>query len=379
MAKTEKTITLKKPKYADTDLAGTETKPDYANTTKANGAEVFEGGGGTHQMGAKPGGGVLQGLTGVGAGWNTPFSVSSSTAAADKKRKEIEGQNPGAYQSKWTDQINDVLNKILNREDFSYDLNGDALYQQYKDQAVLQGQQAMMNTMGQAQAMTGGYGNSYAQTAGQQTYQGYLQQLNDKVPELYQLALNQYNQEGQDLYNQYALYADRDSVDYGRHRDNVADWNTALDRADADYWNQWNRDYTQYTDTRNFNYQRERDQKADEQWQAQFDEAKRQYDEQMALANGSNGGSSNNTTNTTNTTTITTTTEADLYKGWTSSDWQAYFANIRETGGTQAAMAEIGRMQREGFLPSQFVSIAQTAAGYQYYGYGLNPDGSSKY
>ena len=56
-----------------------------------------------------------------------------------------------------------------------------------------------MDTMGQAQAMTGGYGNSYAQTVGQQTYQGYLQGLNDQVPALYQLALDKYNSEGNQL------------------------------------------------------------------------------------------------------------------------------------------------------------------------------------
>jgi hypothetical protein len=105
-------------------------------------------------------------------------------------------------QSAWTDTLNDTINKILNKEEFSYDLNGDALYQQYKDQYTTQGQMAMMDTMGQAQAMTGGYGNSYAQSVGQQAYQGHLQKLNDKVPELYQLALNQYNQEKEDLYSQ---------------------------------------------------------------------------------------------------------------------------------------------------------------------------------
>ena len=251
-------------------------------------------------------------------------------------------QKPGAYQSAWQTQLDDTLNKILNREKFSYDLNGDALYQQYKDQYVLQGQQAMMDTMGQAAALTGGYGNSYAQTAGQQTYQGYLQQLNDKVPELYQLALNQYNREGEDLYNQYGLYADRENLDYGRYRDTVSDYNTELNRlaedaryqgeqdygkyldaynmaygqhrdqvgdwqyelgrADEDYWNQYNRDYGQYSDDRNlsygqyrdqvsdsqwdqsFQYQQDRDKVSDEQWQAQFDEAKRQYDQDYALS-----------------------------------------------------------------------------------------------
>ena len=306
------------------------------------------------------------------------FKVSDAAAAADKKRQELESQKPGdftydeyvksdvvkqaeamiqqqlankpgAYQSQWQTQLDETLNKILNREKFSYDLNGDALYQQYKDQYMLQGHQAMMDTMGQAAAMTGGYGNSYAQAAGQQTYQGYLQQLNDRVPELYQLALDQYNQEGQDLYNQYGLYADREDQDYGRHRDTVSDYYTELDRLTEDarykaedeygkwshktnldygihrdkvsdhytdlglatdeFWNLYNRDYGQYSDKLNLDYgihrdqvsdaqyaeqlayQKDRDKVSDEQWQKTFDEGVRQFNVSQSSSGGSGSGS----------------------------------------------------------------------------------------
>lgn len=158
---------------------------------------------------------------------------------ANAMLQEQMAKKPGEYTSPWQSQLNDTLNKILNREEFSYDLNGDVLYQQYKDQYTTQGKQAMMDTMGQATAMTGGYGNSYAQTVGQQTYQGYLQQLNDRVPELYQLALARYNQEGQDLKDQATLIAQQDEMEYGRHRDKVSDYYTELDyltgRADTAY------------------------------------------------------------------------------------------------------------------------------------------------
>lgn len=142
---------------------------------------------------------------------------------ADTVKKEDILQKP-TYQSQWQDSLNQAMDKILNREKFSYDINGDALYQQYKNQYMKQGKQAMMDTVGVASAMTGGYGNSYAQTAGQQTYQGYLQGLNDKIPELYQMARNAYDSDIDELYKQYALYSDRDDADYGRHRDQVGDW-----------------------------------------------------------------------------------------------------------------------------------------------------------
>lgn len=234
------------------------------------------------------------------------YKASDTVAQAEALLQQQLSQKPGAYQSAWQTQLDDAMQKILNREKFSYDLNGDALYQQYKDQYTTQGKMAMMDTMGQAAAMTGGYGNSYAQTVGQQTYQGYLQQLNDVVPELYQLALNQYNQEGADLYNQYSMFADRENLDYGRYRDNVSDYYADLDRlynqynTERDYdYSKWadGRDfsYGQYSDDRAYEYQAGRDAVADQQWQAEFDEAKRQYDQQYELSLSklsSSGGSS---------------------------------------------------------------------------------------
>lgn len=178
--------------------------------------------------------------------------------------------------SKWSGgtygkSVDAALQKILKRDKFQYDVNGDALYQQYKDRYMQQGKQAMMDTMGQAAALTGGYGNSYAQQVGQQAYQGYLQGLNDKVPELYKLALDRYNQEGTDLMNRYSLLADRSDKEYNRYRDSVSDWQTQ-------------RDYlaNRYNNERNFDYTGFRDQVSDEQWQKNFDDALRQYNENLA-------------------------------------------------------------------------------------------------
>lgn len=187
-------------------------------------------------------------------------------------------KKPGAFQNPWQKGLDDIIGKIQNREKFTYDLNGDALYQQYKDQYITQGQQAMMDTMGQAAALTGGYGNSYAQTVGQQTYQGHLQGLNDKVPELYQLALDQYNREGDELYNQYGLLADRENTEYGRYRDTVSDYNTERGYLTDQYNNERNFDYGQQIDARDYAYQIARDTVADKQWQSQFDEGVRQFD-----------------------------------------------------------------------------------------------------
>ena len=212
---------------------------------------------------------------------NKKYVQSDAVKQAQAALQQQQAQKPGAYQSQWQQTLNDTISKIQNREKFSYDLNGDALYQQYKDRYIQQGQQAMMDTMGQAATLTGGYGNSYAQSVGQQTYQGYLQGLNDKIPELYNLALQQYQTEGDNLMNQYGLLADRDNTDYGRYRDQVGDYNTQLDIL-----------MNQYNNERSFDYGQYRDATGDAQWQAEFDEAKRQYEQQWAASQAKSSGGS---------------------------------------------------------------------------------------
>ena len=167
-------------------------------------------------------------------------------------------ENMPQYSGKWDEQLQAIYDQIVNRKDFTYDLNSDALYQQYKDQYAQMGQMAMMDTMGQASAMTGGYGNSYAQGVGQQAYQGYLQQLNDKVPELYGIALDQYNQEGQDLLNQYSMIGDLAGDEYAKYQD-----------AMNQYWNQ-------------LNYQK---QLADQEYERGFNEWQTQYNVQQDAYN----------------------------------------------------------------------------------------------
>ena len=230
-------------------------------------------------------------------GTSTGYKPSDSVTQAEQLLNQQLAQKPGEYQSTWQEQLNATLQQILNREKFSYDLNGDALYQQYKDQYTTKGKTAMLDTMGQAQAMTGGYGNSYAQSVGQQAYQGYLQELNNMVPELYQLALDKYQMEGNELMDQAALMAQQEELDYGRYRDQLGDWQTERDYLSNRYDTERDYDYGMWADNRDYDYQVGRDKVSDEQWQAEFDEAKRQFDQQYALktsssSGGSSGGSS---------------------------------------------------------------------------------------
>ena len=133
---------------------------------------------------------------------------------------------PGAYQSKYQGQIDQVMQNITDRKPFQYDVNADALYQQYKDRYTQMGRQAMQDTMGQAAALTGGYGNTYAQNVGQQAYGAYMQGLTDKIPELYQLALDKYDRDAALEKEKYSVLKDADATDYGRWGDRLNQWNT---------------------------------------------------------------------------------------------------------------------------------------------------------
>lgn len=176
-------------------------------------------------------------------------SVNDAKAALNlHEQNKVADWTGGTY----GESLKEALNRINNREKFTYDLNGDALYQQYKDQYINQGRMAMQDTMGQAAAMTGGYGNSYAATVGNQAYQGYLQKLNDVVPELYNLALNKYNLEGQELKDQYSLLKDQYNTEYGQHRDKVGDWNTEAARLSDKYYNESSLDYSRFADQRDY-------------------------------------------------------------------------------------------------------------------------------
>lgn len=189
--------------------------------------------------------------------------------AVKKWREQMEahmGTKPAAYTSQWQPQIDSTVNNILNRKDFQYDVNGDALYQQYKDRYTTLGQQAMMDTMGQAAKLTGGYGNSNAQMVGQQAYQGYLQGLTDKIPELAQLAQQRYAQIGQDLYQKYGLLSTQEQNAYQNWLNTYNQWLTERDYLSGRYDTERGYDYGVY-----------RDSVADEQWKAQFDEDLRRF------------------------------------------------------------------------------------------------------
>ena len=129
------------------------------------------------------------------------------------------GVNPGSYKSRYQGALDSIMQTLQNPDEFRYEFNGDELFKSYADQYTQRGKQAMLDTMGQAAGLTGGYGNSYAQQVGQQTYQNYLQDLYDRGFDLRNTAYQGYRDQLADLQNLYNNYSAAEAQDYGRYQD----------------------------------------------------------------------------------------------------------------------------------------------------------------
>lgn len=198
------------------------------------------------------------GLYGVRAGTQAQldrygeYDPSQQVREYQERLRQIQGQAPGEYEDPYQQRLSELYEQISGRPGFQYDLNGDMLYRQYAQQYQQMGRQAMQDAMGQAAAMTGGYGSSYASTAGNQAYQGYLSQLNERIPELYDRALAAYQAEGDQLKDQYGMLRDMQDTDYGRYQDQLARYYQDLGLAREDYSQERAFDYGQFGDARDY-------------------------------------------------------------------------------------------------------------------------------
>lgn len=118
---------------------------------------------------------------------------------------------------------------------FSYDYANDPSYKALYQVAVNNGQKAMKDTIGKATALTGGYMNSYAQTAGQGAYNDYMTRLNEQIPTLENAAYQRYRQGISDAIQQ----ADLAKLMYGMDTD------------------AYDREYSRLADQRDFAYKQD--------------------------------------------------------------------------------------------------------------------------
>ena len=179
---------------------------------------------------------------------------------SEQYMNDWEDDNPKEdYDGKYDARIDKLLNEILNRDDFSYDAMNDPLYQQYAAMYRREGDRAMKETLAEAAAGAGGM-NTYAITAAQQANSYYNSQLNDKIPQLYQLAYDMYLNDKESKVQDLGILQDMDATQYNRYRDTINDWYNDKNFAYNAYQNavtqgnwQTNFDYNSMLDNRNWN------------------------------------------------------------------------------------------------------------------------------
>ena len=269
------------------------------------------------------------------------YKPSEAVNTAQQTWQQIQAQKPGEYKSKYSDVLDNVLNQIQNPKDFKYEFNGDNLFKSYADLYSQYAKQGMMDTMGQASALTGGYGNSYAQAVGQQQYQQNMLPLYEKGMELRDRAYQEYQDRYNNLLDQYNVFNNAENTDYSRYRDLVGDWTTQEQLGYNRYMDAQNFDYGSYMDDLNYwtglaqleNQAFETEQQREEAIRqynldyelrkAQFEEDKRRYNQewaaqQAALAaaaaggGGGGGGNGGNTKSSTGSSDISFKTANDI-------------------------------------------------------------------
>lgn len=145
-------------------------------------------------------------------GWKYYYNEMNGIGGNMEKRPE--------YKDKYGDKIDEMLNRVLNGEKFSYDAENDPLYQQYQTQYRREGDRAMRDTLASLSAGAGGL-NSYAVSAAQQANNYYNSKLADKIPELYNLAYEKYlNEKNADRQN-LAQLTELDNIDFNKYLGNM--------------------------------------------------------------------------------------------------------------------------------------------------------------
>ena len=148
----------------------------------------------------------------LGSSFTVPSAVREADAWLSSQLEKIQ-----SGKTSYSDQVKDALDKIMNREKFTYDVDTDPLFQQALASAMNSGKQAMQDTIGQASALTGGYGSTYATSAGNQAYNSFIEDAYDNLPQYYQLAMEAYQMEGDEMYRQFGILSELDDKEYNRN------------------------------------------------------------------------------------------------------------------------------------------------------------------
>ena len=147
---------------------------------------------------------------------------------AQAAQKNAENAMPGAYQSNYTDRINEALDSMGVASNAGYDVGTDSeLYRQYRAGAQANARAAAENAAAGAAALSGGYGSSYANSVAQQGYQQAMANVDSGLAGLRDKALTMYQLKQNGLSGLLSALQNQDSLEAAEHQGAVAnaqDW-----------------------------------------------------------------------------------------------------------------------------------------------------------
>ena len=198
-------------------------------------------------------------------------NVSNAWAAIESLQQQLKGD------TKYGEDLDKIVADLMNRPAFQYDVEKDPLFQQMLASQKEAGEKAMEDTVARSAALTGGYGNSWAQSAGQQAYDQQIRAAYDQLPQYYQLAMNAHNMETEELMRKYSLLSEADQKEFDRLMTEYGLATDAYDRLyqqdrtgfedrkttaqqlagmmSSDYWNNLQQEFAK----EQFEYQKEQD------------------------------------------------------------------------------------------------------------------------
>ena len=234
-------------------------------------------------------------------------NVNNAWAAIESLQQQLKGD------TKYGEDLDKIVADLMNRPAFQYDVEKDPLFQQMLASQKEAGEKAMEDTVARSAALTGGYGNSWAQSAGQQAYDQQIRAAYDQLPQYYQLAMNAHNMETDDLMRKYSLLSEADQKEFDRLMTEYGLATDAYDRLyqqdrtgfedrkttaqqlagmmSSDYWNNLQQEFAK----EQFEYQKEQDRIANQLAAARaFDSSGKSLDagdgDLETLMNGYSGG-----------------------------------------------------------------------------------------
>lgn len=147
---------------------------------------------------------------------------------AQAAQKDAKNAMPGAYQSRYTDRINEALDSMGAASNAGYDVGTDSeLYRQYRAGAQANARAAAENAAAGAAALSGGYGSSYANSVAQQGYQQTMANVDSGLARLRDKALTMYQLKQNGLSGLLSALQNQDSLEAAEHQGAVAnaqDW-----------------------------------------------------------------------------------------------------------------------------------------------------------